>query len=185
MDDHGLDSTCLLGHSMGGKTAMHTALTYPNRVDALVVVDIAPKPYSARHDPIFDALLDLDLAAYPSRPAINDALRAEIPDASVRNFLLKNLKRDASGGYAWQINLDGIYRNYHEINGGLKADGVFEGPTLFVRGGASDYIAEEDTETIISFFPEASIVTIEEAGHWVHSEKPDVFADVVLDFLDA
>lgn len=185
MNDHDLASARLLGHSMGGKTAMHTALTYPDRVDALVVVDIAPKPYPPRHDPIFDALRGLDLAAYDSRTAINDALRPEIPDASVRNFLLKNLKRDESGGYAWQINLDGIYRNYHEINGGLKADGVFDGPTLFVRGGASDYIADEDTETIISFFPEADIITIEEAGHWVHSEKPDAFADVVLDFLGA
>ena len=81
------------------------------------------------------------------------------------------------------MNLDVIYRHYDRLNGVMEADGTFEGPTLFVRGGASDYVADEDREIIISFFPEAEIVTIDGAGHWVHAEKPQEFGEVVLGFL--
>ena len=184
MDAHGLAAARLLGHSMGGKTAMHFALAYPERVEALVVVDIAPKPYSPRHTALFDALRGLDLGAYRSRAEIDAALRPQIPSDGIRNFLLKNLQRDGQGGYGWRMNLEGIYRHYDRLNGVLEADGTFEGPTLFVRGGASDYVADEDREVIVSFFPDAEIVTIDGAGHWVHAEKPKEFAEVVLGFLE-
>ncbi len=183
MDAHGLAAARLLGHSMGGKTAMHFALTYPERVEGLVVVDIAPKAYSPRHTALLESLRALDLAAYRTRAEINAALRPQIPSDGVRNFLLKNLQRDGQGGYGWKMNLDAIYRHYDRLNGAMEADGTFEGPTLFVRGSASDYVAEEDTELIISFFPEAEIVTIDGAGHWVHAEKPQEFGEVVLGFL--
>ena len=183
MDARGLAAARLLGHSMGGKTAMHFALTYPERVEVLVVVDIAPKAYSRRHTALLEALRALDLAAYRTRAEINAALRPQIPSDGIRSFLLKNLQRDGQGGYGWKMNLDAIYRHYDRLNGGLEADGTFEGPTLFVRGSASDYVADEDTELIISFFPEAEIVTIDGAGHWVHAEKPQEFGEVVLGFL--
>ena len=92
-------------------------------------------------------------------------------------------QRDGQGGYGWKMNLDVIYRHYDRLNGVMEADGTFEGPTLFVRGSASDYVADEDREIIISFFPEAEIVTIDGAGHWVHAEKPQEFGEVVLGFL--
>ena len=181
MDANGLAAARLLGHSMGGKTAMHFALTYPERVEALVVVDIAPKAYAPRHTALLEALRALDLAG--SRAEIDAALRPQIPSDGIRNFLLKNLQRDGQGGYGWKMNLDTIYRHYDGLNGVMEADGTFQGPTLFVRGSASDYVADEDTEVIVSFFPEAEIVTIDGAGHWVHAEKPQEFAEVVLGFL--
>ena len=184
MDAHSLDAARLLGHSMGGKTAMHFALTYPECVEALVVVDIAPKPYPPRHTAIFEALRGLDLAAYRTRAEIDAALRPRFPTDGVRNFLLKNLQRDGQGGYGWRMNLNGIARNADRLSGVLEAEGTFEGPTLFVRGGASDYVADEDRELIISFFPEAEIATIDGVGHWVHAEKPQAFGEVVLGFLE-
>ena len=184
MDEHRLDHVYLLGHSMGGKAAMHFALTHPDRTDSLVVVDIAPKIYPPAHTVIFDALRNLDLDAHSSRATIDAALRPQIPNDAVRSFLLKNLRRDGNGGYAWKVNIESIHRNYTHLSDSLEADGLYEGPTLFIRGGASDYVADEDTELIISFFPDAEIVTIDEAGHWVHADKPQEFAEVVLEFWD-
>ena len=100
MDEHGLDHVHLLGHSMGGKAAMHFALTHPERTDSLVVVDIAPKVYPPTHIVIFDAMRNLDLAAHNTRAAIDAALRGQIPNDIVRSFLLTNLRRDGDGGYA-------------------------------------------------------------------------------------
>lgn len=184
MNAHGLAAARLLGHSMGGKTAMHFALAYPERVDALVVVDIAPKAYAPRHTALLDALRGLDLDAYGARAEIDAALRPEVPDDGVRNFLLKNLQRDGQGGYTWKMNLDALYRHYGRLNAGLEAGRTFDGPTLFVRGSASDYVADEDADLILSFFPKAEIATIDGAGHWVHAEKPQEFAEVVLGFLE-
>jgi len=182
MEAHRLDTVHLLGHSMGGKTAMHFALTHPGRTDSLIVVDIAPKVYPPAHTVIFDALRSLDFGAYRTRAAIDAALRGQIPDDAVRAFLLKNLRRDGHGGYAWKVNIESIHRNYTHLSGSLEADGLFEGPALFVRGDASDYVADEDRELIISFFPDAEIATIDDAGHWVHADRPREFAEAVLEF---
>lgn len=179
----GLPSTHLLGHSMGGKTAMQFALSYPQRVDKLVVVDIAPKPYPPNHRYIFDALRALDLSAYDSRSAIDQALASAIPSVPVRQFLLKNLESDGRGGYTWKMNLEGIYGNYDKVNAGLESDGVFDGPVLFVRGGASDYVDEADLSSIRAHFPAAELATVPGAGHWVHAEAPEAFTEVVMDFL--
>jgi len=183
MDAHGLKRAHVLGHSMGGKVAMHFALIHPALVDHLIVVDIAPKPYPPHHARIFEALRALDLGAYRTRAQIDAALARQLPEAAVRQFLLKNLMLE-DGTYFWKINLEGIYRNYDRINGELGVDGQFAGPALFVRGGASPYIADEDETAITRFFPAADIITIEGAGHWIHAEKPDAFAEAVLTFLD-
>ena len=183
MDRQGLARAHVLGHSMGGKTAMHFALTHPERVDKLIIVDMAPKPYPPLHGPLLDALRAVDFEAHRTRAAIEGALTPQIPDVPVRKFVLQNLVRAEHGGYRWRMNLDAIHRQYHRINVGLEADGTFEGPTLFLRGGASDYVADEDTEVIISFFPEAEFATIPEAGHWVHAEAPEAFTRHILDFL--
>lgn len=183
MDAHGLARAHVLGHSMGGKTAMEFALTFPARVDRLVVVDIAPRAYPNRHAEILDALRALDPAAYRSRAEIDAALAERIASYPIRQFLLKNLRPDGPGSYAWQMNLDAIVRNYDRISGGLTAAGTFDGPALFVRGGASDYVTDADLPGIRRHFPAARLVTIPGAGHWVHAEAPEAFARAVLAFL--
>ena len=185
MDDHGLPSATMLGHSMGGKTAMHMALTHPERVDGLIVVDMAPRDYLPRHTDLFDALRALDLTAYPSRRAIDAALAERIASYPVRQFLLKNLIYDGARGFTWKMNLDGIFRNYDRINTVLDPRLTFDGPTLFIRGEASDYITDTDVPAIRMQFPQAKLVTIAEAGHWVHADAPQAFAEAVVAFLGA
>ncbi len=183
MDGHGLASAHLMGHSMGGKTAMEFALTYPGRVEKLVVVDIAPKPYPGRHTEILDALQAVDPGAFRSRTDIDAALGQRIASYPIRQFLLKNLRPDGQGRYAWQMNLDAIVRNHDRISAGPEAAGTFDGPALFVRGGASDYVTDADVPEIRRRFPAARVVTIPGAGHWVHAEAPQAFAQAVLGFL--
>ena len=184
MEQHGLTSAYLLGHSMGGKTAMHFALTRPEKVDKLVVADIAPKAYPPHHTELFEALRSLDLSSYSSRKEIDTALARRIRSYPVRQFLLKNLQHVADGGYRWQMNLEALYASYDQINQAVEAGRPFEKPALFVRGGKSDYVTDDDEADIRKLFPNAEIVTIPKAGHWVHAEAPEAFAEVVIGFLD-
>ncbi len=185
MDREDLSSACLLGHSMGGKTAMQVALAYPERVDKLVVVDIAPRAYKASHREILDALQALPLGQYGSRQEIDQALARRISSSPIRQFLLKNLVYDKEAGvYSWQMNLEALDRGYEEINAAVGNGKAFDKPVLFVRGGQSDYITEEDEAGIKKLFPKAEIATVPGAGHWVHAEVPQAFAEVVLAFLN-
>lgn len=184
MESQGLGSAHLLGHSMGGKTAMHVALAHPERVDRLVVVDMAPRAYRPHHAELLEALRSLDLASYSSRGEIDTALARQVPSAPIRQFLLKNLSYDKdTGTYRWQMNLEGIYHNYENLNAAVENHRTFEGPVLFVRGGNSEYVRDEDTAAIKNLFPEARIATVPGAGHWVHAEAPKAFAQIVTDFL--
>lgn len=184
MDTHDLATAHVMGHSMGGKAAMHLALEYPDRVDKLIVVDMAPRAYPAHHTYIFEALRDLDLSRFASRSDIDEALAAHITSYPVRQFLLKNLDYDRDAGrYFWKMNLEGIYQNYDKINSPVETGETFGGPTLFIRGGTSDYIADRDFRDIQALFPLADLVTVDGAGHWVHAEKPKALMQAVLDFL--
>jgi esterase len=183
MQQRGLSSAHLLGHSLGGKTAMQLAVAYPEMVNKLVVVDIAPKAYPPGHDDIFHALYTLDIKAFRSRQEADTQLSATIPDAALRQFLLKNLEREASGTLRWRINLDSIHSNYAEILKEIRTDHPFDKPTLFIKGGQSDYIRQGDEPLIRQAFPQAQLVTIPAAGHWVHAEAPQEFARLVLEFL--
>lgn len=185
LDQQNLDEVYLLGHSMGGKTAMHFALEFPERVAKLIVVDIAPKAYKPRLEALFSALRRIDFSTVASRLDVDAALMPVVSDVGVRQFLLKNLERRSDGQWGWKINLEGIYQNYANINAGLDGGRVFEEPTLFIRGERSDYILDDDWAAITYLFPQAQLVTIPKAGHWVHAEAPDLFADAVLDFLRA
>lgn len=186
MDEHGLASAHVLGHSMGGKTAMHFALSHPDRVDRLVVADMAPRAYPPDQDVIFDALRSIDLSTYGSRQEIDRTLGQKIRDTGTRQFLMKNLAHDAgSGVYTWQMNLEGIYNGYDRLNEPVTSDMTFDKPTLFVRGERSNYVRDEDIPAIRWLFPEAEVVTIPDAGHWVHAEAPEAFAGAVLTFLTA
>lgn len=180
----GLKESAVLGHSMGGKVAMHFALSHPRGVSQLVVVDIAPKAYPPSHASIFEALQAVDLSAADARSDVDEQLARLIKSRPVRQFLMKNLSYDSTAeSYSWQMALDIIQRNYDRINEGIENGRTYDGPTLFVRGAESDYVLDEDESRIRRLFPSAIITSVEGAGHWVHADAPDAFADVVLDFL--
>lgn len=181
-EQHGLGSVHLLGHSMGGKTAMQTALTYPDRVDRLVIVDMAPRAYPPNHADLLEALAGIDPSDFDDRDEIDGALADDVPSWAIRQFLLKNLKYDGEE-YSWTMNLEAIRGHYDEIRGALPAEGTFEGPTLVVRGERSDYVTDDDRTAFQKYFPNVEMKTIEGAGHWVHADAPEAFADVVVDFL--
>jgi len=183
MTAQGLACAPVIGHSMGGKVAMQLALQYPQRVTKLVVSDMAPRAYQPVHDKIFAALLALDLPAFTSRMEIEEALAPEIPNLVLRRFLLKNLGRDATGKFFWKMNLRGVAENYGKLGETLVASAPYPGPTLFVRGGRSRYIASADETRIRELFPAAVIQTIPQAGHWIHADAPDEFIRMVQEFL--
>ena len=180
---HGLDSAMVIGHSMGGKTAMQLALHFPHRVDKLVVADMAPRAYAAAHDLIFAALLALDLAKFQTRTQIEGILAPDIPNLVLRRFLLKNLGRSPEGKYFWKINLRDIAANYWRLREPVAGEAPFAKPVLFIRGGQSNYIRPEDELLIREWFPAAQIRTIAEAGHWLHADAPEEFLRLVMEFL--
>lgn len=179
---HNLNSPIILGHSMGGKAAMNFALAYPEKLSKLIVVDIAPKAYEVRHDHIVEGLKAVPIEAVQSRNEADEALSRHVSNPSVRQFLLKNLIRKPEGGFAWRINLEVIDINLDLIGGALLHNGVFEKPTLFIRGSKSDYILDEDRSLIKNIFPNSTLVTMD-TGHWAQAEKPAEFVEVVLNFL--
>lgn len=183
MSQQNIRSASLLGHSMGGKTAALTALLYPDAIAKLIVVDMAPRSYKDRIDQIFGALRSVDVNAYAFRKDIDAALSATITDNGIRQFLMKNLGRNASGSFYWKMNLEVIERNYDRINEDLPHDRQFDKPALFIRGGRSNNIQESDIPLIHRLFPAAQIVTIKNAGHWVHADAPEEFFSRVMTFL--
>jgi len=183
MTQQHISSTSLMGHSMGGKTAALLALLHPELVDKLIVVDIAPRSYQAHHDQVFHALNSLNLNAFTYRKDIEEALALKIPEVSVRRFLMKNLMRDDLGLFHWKLNLNAIEKNYAQINEELPRNRQFQGPVLFIRGENSEYIQMEDLPFIGQIFPKAELVSIKNAGHWIHADAPEEFSKTVLDFL--
>ena len=180
-----IESLHLLGHSMGGKVAMEFALTYPSMVRKLVVADIAPVRYQLHHDTIFDALTDFHPEEFQSRTAMDLFLKAKIPDDRVRGFLLTNIRRTGDGAFAWTLNLAALYENRESIDAALLPGRQFTGPTLFIRGERSDYLATEHRAAIEQFFPHAQVTTIGGAGHWLHADAPDRFLELVREFLSS
>lgn len=183
MDENGLDKAHVLGHSMGGKVAMNLATSHANRINKLIVVDIAPKQYPPHHQQIFDGFHSVDLPNLQSRKEADQQLEKVISNMGVRQFILKNLTRDAEGKFAWKLNVSAIERAIDEVGQGLEDEVGFEGGSLFIGGGKSDYILAEDHVKIKTLFPQSEIFTIEGAGHWVHAEKPNELSKMVLDFL--
>jgi len=179
----GVERASLLGHSLGGKTAMELALSRPQQVERLIVADIAPIAYEHRHDRELEALRGLDLERIRSRRDADRALADAISSPAIRQFLLKNLVR-ADDGFAWRIPLDTIHREYAQIGAAPASPGPYEGPTLFIRGGDSDYIPEEAEPAIHERFPNARVETIPEAAHWVHVDAPEAFLELVRQFLE-
>ncbi len=171
----------LLGHSMGGKTAMRYACTYPNRVEALVVVDIAVRTYKPRWEKEFAAMLRMPLTAMKSRSEAESWLEAEgVSDWAFRKFLITNLERDEGGEFRWTINLEVLQASLPDLFiQPIDNSARFDGPVLWLRGERSDFVSASDFDQIRKHFPQAQIETIKGAGHNVHFEQMEPFVDAV------
>ena len=185
MDALNLSQAHLLGHSMGGKAAMWFAHQWPQRLDRLVVADIAPVAYDHRYTGLIEPVMKLDLSSIRSRRDADEQLKAEIPDDALRLFLLQSLEHDETG-WRWQINWSAIREHGDEIAGFPPIDDWrIDRPSLFVRGGFSDYLRDEYWPLIEQHFPRARLETIVRAGHWLHAEQPDAFFDITCRFLES
>lgn len=182
-DQHELPDFILIGHSMGGKTAMWTASQFPKRVSKLILVDIAPKKYKRGHDQYFKAFESIPWAEMQSRKEIDAALQQYEPDSGVRLFLAKNVERLDEGGFAVKSNIPALKNAYPEIIDKLNFTGIYDGPVLFILGAKSHYLDEADKPYIEKFFPKAQYVTVPGAGHWVHADNPAGFMEALENFL--
>ena len=182
-DTHQLENIILLGHSMGGKVAMLFAATYPELVSKLIVADISPRFYPIHHDLILEGLSSLDFKKMKSRGDADDQLAHFISNLGIRQFLLKNLYWTKKKELALRINLDVLKENVHEIGEALPIHAQYNGKTLFLRGDRSEYIGLQDEAIISSHFQNSKIVTISNAGHWLHAENPKDFFGEVIKFL--
>ncbi len=178
-----LSNIILLGHSMGGKTAMQVATKYPELVAKLIVADIAPKYYPPHHNIIINALTNLKPELLSSRKEADAKLALEITDFGTRQFLLKNLYWKEKEMLGLRINLDILSNKMEEIGENIAATETYNKPTLFLRGDRSEYISPHDFDTIQLHFPMAKVATIDNAGHWLHAENPKQFYSKSLEFI--
>lgn len=183
MDNNNIQHASLLGHSMGGKTAMFAACSNPERFDKVIVADIAPKDYPPHHQVIISALLKLSSSEIKSRAFADQELSKSIKEVGIRQFLLKNICRrdDKSLGFRPNINILG--QQMKTIGKALSADQTFEKPVLFIRGERSNYILDEDKLSLAHHFPNFQLESIPNAGHWLHAEDPKRFYELVIGFL--
>jgi len=183
MNHYGISKAHILGHSLGGKAVMQFAIKYPAMVDRLIVVDISPKAYPPHHQGIIKALESVDFSTVNSRGEVEAVLSQYIPEKSTIQFLLKNLYWDEDKNLKWRFNLKTLSEKYTEFVSNAIKFGFFEGETLFIAGGNSNYILPQDEFAIKQQFPKEKIVTVKNAGHWVQAENPVDFAKVVKEFL--
>ncbi len=183
LDGLNFPSVYLMGHSMGGKVAMQFALNYPDRVEKMIVVDVAPKAYGRGHDDVFSALFAVDLSTIKSRNDARSTMELFIHQEQVIQFLLKNLQRSKEGIWSWKPDIAVLYKFYNKIRGAIHCDWPFNNPVLFIKGGLSDYITLEDEAAISNTFPNSDLITIPNTGHWVHAEAPEAFFEALSQFL--
>ncbi len=181
-DQHHLSNIILLGHSMGGKTAMLFATEYPEMVSKLIVADISPRFYPIHHESILAGLNALDFESIKSRNEADALLNEYIPDLGTRQFLLKNLYWKEKGQLALRFNLKALTENIAEVGEALPLEAKFLKETLFLRGNKSNYINSQDESLISYHFPKAQIIAIKNAGHWLHAENPKDFFDALMEF---
>jgi esterase len=196
MDQQSIEKAIIIGHSMGGKTAMFFSADYPERITSLIIVDISPLSYLTtnsvqllQHKTILDSMFSIDLSNVASREQVDEILSKSIPQKYIRQFLLKNLNRSKDNSFSWGINIPVLRKKLPEIIDGLNLQD-FENkktitgfPVLFIKGENSDYILEKDSKAIEKIYPYAEIETIENAGHWVHAEQPEHFLQKITNFL--
>ena len=179
-----LARAAFIGHSMGGKAAMVLALTAPEKVERLVVVDIAPVARETTQDGAIEAMRALDLRGAVRRGVVDERLRPAVPDNAMRAFLMQNLVPEEDG-MRWRINLAALARNMPALIGfpEFPPDRVYRGPVLVVRGERSDYVRDRDLDAFRQRFPAFELVTVPGAGHWVHAERTEAFLAAVEGFL--
>lgn len=196
MDHQSIEKAIIIGHSMGGKTAMFFAADYPERVNSLIVVDISPISYKntdstqlLTHSKIINSMYNVDFNNVKSRDDIDKTLAQSIPVKRVRQFLLKNVQRTKNNQFGWSLNIDAISNELENIMDGLNVNDFENGkeitgfPVLFIKGEKSDYILPQDREAIKKIFPFAEIESIPNAGHWLHAEQPKQFIKTIQDFI--
>ena len=197
-DQQNIEKAILMGHSMGGKTAMCFAADYPERVEKLIVVDIAPKDYFLLndesqyylHNNILRAMLEIDFNRMESRKQVEDFLNERIDSTPIVQFLLKNVHRNKENHhFEWRLNVPVLYDNLDEIIKGVNSHWfddrlpIKNYPVLFIKGADSNYILPEDYPSIRRIYPEAEIAEVQNAGHWLHAEQPQLFMDIVWNFI--
>ncbi len=173
----------LLGHSMGGKTAMFFALQYPDLLRKIIVVDIAPKKYPPHHHFIFDAIKKIDLSSFSSRRELEQYVLQYIDSPAIVRFILKNLARDENKSFVWKANMSVLSESLQELGEALPPMQVSRIPALFVKAADSPYILSEDFNLIKAHFPNSMIVQISKSGHWIHAEQPVIFFNKTINFL--
>ncbi|WP_308991368.1 alpha/beta fold hydrolase [Mariniflexile litorale] len=182
-NSHQLENIILLGHSMGGKTAMLFAAKYPELVKKLIIADISPRFYPVHHDGILNGLSALNFDILKSRGEADKVLSGYVSDIGTRQFLLKNLYWVEKGKLGLRMNLKVLKEEVAEVGEPLPSQATFEKDTLFLRGDRSEYIGVEDENIISNHFPNSKIMTISNAGHWLHAENPKDFFDAVMQFV--
>jgi len=197
-DQQKIDKAIVMGHSMGGKTAMHFAADYPERVEKLIVVDIAPKDYFLLNDDsqyflhknIMQAMLDIDFSRMESRKEIEFYLLERVDSTSIVQFLLKNVHRNKeTHQFEWRLNVQVLSDNLDEIISGVNERWfedrlpIYSYPVLFIKGANSNYILSDDYKIIRRIYPEAQIIEIQDAGHWLHAEQPPLFMEAIEKFI--
>jgi esterase len=184
-DSEGITSAVVLGHSMGGRLAMHLATLAPEKVERLIVADIAPgtTPVRQHHLHLLRAMKSVNFDTVKSRQEVEELLAPLIPSAPLRQFVMKNLVRVGEARLGWRLHLDAIEYHLDQIMEGLQTDRHYPGPTLFIRGGESDYLTPADLPAIAHHFPKYRLETLEGAGHWLHVEQPAEFIRLTESWL--
>lgn len=184
LDDHKIEKAILMGHSMGGKVAMETALRWPHRVERLIVVDMAPKSYPPRYEAFIRAMLHVSLTTLSSRAAVQEALEKQLPiDRMTLLFLLKSLGERPSGEFYWKIHLQALLNNWEPLWNELNTGRECNVPVLFAYGSKSDFFLMQDRTRCIELFPQSRFESVEGASHWVHADKPQELKELVQRFL--
>lgn len=184
MDELGLEKVNILGHSLGGKTAMEMAMRKPERIHKLVVLDIAPVQYSAHHDEVFAALHAIKPQALKTRQDAEAVFKQFLTEPALISFLMKNLQRDQQGHFSWRINLPVLYRDYDKILMG-NSQGNFFGPVMFIKGEHSNYVQEAHRPEIQKRFSNVQLKVVAGTAHWLHAEKPTLVSNIALRFLNS
>jgi esterase len=183
MEDHWIHSAILIGHSMGGKTALQFVADHTTDIRKLIVVDIGIKAYPGGHEDVFKALLSVELSKIKTRDEAEKTILNIIRDNGTVQFLMKNLTRHKDGHFEWKMNLPLLFKNYKNILAPVSINHTCLTDTLFIRGELSDYITNEDLPEIEDLFPNAKFKSIPSAGHWVHADQPDELFKTIIDFI--
>jgi pimeloyl-ACP methyl ester carboxylesterase len=195
VEDHKIDKFILAGHSMGGKVAINFALNWPERINSLIVIDISPfrsidndNLFYRQHKEILETVLSIKLTGLRSRSEAEALLAEKIDSERIRGFLLKNLQRTEAGSFKWKLNAKSLLDNLDYIMDGIRKPGpdttpVTGFPVTFVKGEESDYLQLTELKEIQKVFPVAEIIIVKNAGHWIHTESPDIIEKIFLDQL--